>query len=189
MLATMRSRNYIGKMRIAGAMLQGPTEIYEGATTYFREFARSVPTQATMIWDDLSLLQTWNNTLDADLKTEEIKAAVFDSKGNGSPGPNGIPMRFYQKNWKWVAEDLRKTVIEFQRGGKLTSIDYAWIFLIPKVEGAVDVGDFRPMSLINCSYKIIAKLITNKLGTQSVRWSKLPMQLSSKGDRSWTRWW
>lgn len=43
------------------------------------------------------------------------------------------------------------------------SINYAWIFLIAKSERTADIGDYRPTSLANCSYKIVAKCLTNRI--------------------------
>lgn len=84
---------------------------------------------------------------------EEIKTAIFDSKEDRSPGPDGIPMRFYQQNLEWVTEDVCQMVNEFRNGGKLAAVNFAWIFLILDIEGEVKIGDFRPISLANCSYK------------------------------------
>lgn len=42
-------------------------------------------------------------------------------------------------------------------------INYAHIALASKFDGAVKVQHFRPISLINCSFKIIMKVLTNRL--------------------------
>jgi hypothetical protein len=51
------------------------------------------------------------------------------------------------------------------RGGgvNITRINYAMIILIPKEEEARILKKFRPISLINCSFKIFAKALNNRL--------------------------
>ncbi len=42
-------------------------------------------------------------------------------------------------------------------------LDYSYICLIPKKEGATSANDFRPISLINEVQKIISKVLANRL--------------------------
>jgi hypothetical protein len=43
------------------------------------------------------------------------------------------------------------------------SINATFIFLIPKKLGALECNDFRPISLVTIVYKIIAKVLANRL--------------------------
>ena len=45
------------------------------------------------------------------------------------------------------------------------AINFSFIFLIPKVLGAKEVGDFRHIGLINGVMKIVTKVLTNRLKT------------------------
>jgi hypothetical protein len=47
----------------------------------------------------------------------------------------------------------------------LDRLNYAIITLIPKEPEAKTLKKFRPISLINCSFKIFAKLLNNRLVT------------------------
>lgn len=51
----------------------------------------------------------------------------------------------------------------------LCRLNFAMITLIPKVEGASNMKFFRPISLINCSFKIFSKILTLRLGKVSDR--------------------
>jgi len=55
-------------------------------------------------------------------------------------------------------------VSEFHRNGKLSrGINSTLIALIPKVESPQKLNDFRPISLVGCLYKILAKVLENRL--------------------------
>jgi hypothetical protein len=45
----------------------------------------------------------------------------------------------------------------------MTRINYAMIILSPKEDGAKTLKKFRPISLINCSFKVFAKTLNNSL--------------------------
>ena len=45
------------------------------------------------------------------------------------------------------------------------SLNAAFLALIPKKRNASHIRDFRPISLIRCMYKLLAKVLTNKLKT------------------------
>lgn len=45
----------------------------------------------------------------------------------------------------------------------MQSINYSFITLIPKKDSACTPGDFRPISLLNCTLKILTKLLANRL--------------------------
>lgn len=45
-------------------------------------------------------------------------------------------------------------------------LNYAFVVLIPKKSGANRVGEFRPISLLNVVYKILTKVLTNRLNTK-----------------------
>jgi hypothetical protein len=52
-----------------------------------------------------------------------------------------------------------------ERGFFEKSLNALFIFLIPKILGAIVLKDFRPISLVGGIYKIIAKVLANRLKT------------------------
>lgn len=44
----------------------------------------------------------------------------------------------------------------------ISRINYAHIVLSPKIDGANKVNQFRPISLLNCSFKIFMKVLANR---------------------------
>lgn len=81
-----------------------------------------------------------------------------------SPGPNGFSACFYQKYWMLVGDEVCIIVLNFLNGGSFNDrINYNYIVFIPKVKNSVNVRDFRPISLCNVIYKLISKVLSNRL--------------------------
>ena len=103
-----------------------------------------------------------NEMLDAPLTEEEIKSAIFGSYADGAPGPDGFPFLFYQRFWDLIKLDFMALVDAFN-GNELdiARLNYVILTLIPKEENATEMKKFRPVALINCSFKIFSKALNN----------------------------
>ncbi|GJX08617.1 hypothetical protein Tco_0196549 [Tanacetum coccineum] len=100
---------------------------------------------------------------------EEIKHTVWDYGLDKWPGPDGFTFGFfcfYRKFWSLLEDDVVEAVYYFFNNNFcLKGINSSFIALILKSQGANMVKDFRPISLIGSIYKIIAKLLANRLVT------------------------
>ena len=95
---------------------------------------------------------------------EEIKEAVFDCDGSRAPCPDGYSMMVFQAHWDIVKANIVKVFNEFYRSGIINGIsNETYICLVPKKLNSCRVGDFRPISLVNSLYKIIAKVLAKRL--------------------------
>nr|GEV64745.1 RNA-directed DNA polymerase, eukaryota [Tanacetum cinerariifolium] len=95
---------------------------------------------------------------------EEVKWAVWDCGTNKSPGPDGFSFEFYRKYWTTIDDDVFQALRDFFVNGHFPrGCSSSFIALIPKIQDAKFVKDFRPISLIGSVYKIIAKILANRL--------------------------
>ncbi|GAU10511.1 hypothetical protein TSUD_420810, partial [Trifolium subterraneum] len=95
---------------------------------------------------------------------DEIKAAVWDCDSYKSPGPDGINIGFFKDFWEILKIDLLNFFSEFHRQGILSKgLNSTFITLIPKVESPQRVADFRPIALVSSIYKILSKVLANRL--------------------------
>jgi len=83
---------------------------------------------------------------------------------NSAPGPDGFGPSFYKAAWQTVKPQLMDLLVNFHSGNvDLSKINRSYMVLIPKKPDAVTVDAFRPISLQNCSVKLIAKVLTVRL--------------------------
>jgi hypothetical protein len=81
-----------------------------------------------------------------------------------SPGPDGFIGLFYKKCWP-IIKDLIEALQAFHspKTRWLDLINEANIVLLPKMNVATSISDFRPISLINSLAKIITKILAERL--------------------------
>ena len=102
--------------------------------------------------------------LSSDFTADEIKATLFLMGPTKALGPNGMNALFYQKFWHVVGDNAISTVLDYLNSGVMhPDINHTNIVLVLKVKNPEKMFDFRPISLCNVSYKIISKVLANKL--------------------------
>ncbi|GKV35976.1 hypothetical protein SLEP1_g44163 [Rubroshorea leprosula] len=95
---------------------------------------------------------------------EEIRNAVWDCDSTKSPRSNGFNFRLIKTMWEEIKQDVVGFIQEFHEQGRLVrGSNASFIALIPKVENPQRIEEYRPISLIGIMYKIIAKLLANRL--------------------------
>nr|GEW49565.1 RNA-directed DNA polymerase, eukaryota [Tanacetum cinerariifolium] len=112
------------------------------------------------------LLLDQQDDLKRTVSIEEIKRAAWDCGTNKSPGPDGFTFEFFRRYWKFLENDISIVVMEFFSSGTFPKgCNSSFIALIPKTQNAKTIKDFRPISLIGSLYKIIAKILANRLSS------------------------
>ena len=105
-----------------------------------------------------------NLELTSPVTENEIYKALFDMDPHKAPGPDGFGASFYQDHWLQVKDHLCFAIKDFFISGRLlTEINHTFIALVPKVDHPETTTHFRPISLCNTLYKIIAKVLVNRM--------------------------
>lgn len=145
------------------------------AVDYYKNlFAKEVESGVELsqdFWDNEDKVsEDENKLLTAPFSEEEIKAALFSCYAEGAPRPDGLSFIFYHKFWDLIKGDLVDLFADFHKGSlDLSRLNFALVTLIPKVGEATDMKQFRPISLLNCSFKNFSKLLTLRLSAVAQR--------------------
>jgi len=105
-----------------------------------------------------------NHLLTKSPTLEEVKTAFFSMDSNKTPRLDGFGVGFFKTYWTALKGDLFGSVAEFVRDGKsLKEFNHTFIARIPKISSPSSTGHFRPISLYSTIYKIIFKIMANRL--------------------------
>ncbi|PNX80358.1 ribonuclease H, partial [Trifolium pratense] len=142
------------------------TEICAVAKNYFDHLFRANATVQDPILSLVSPKITLedNERLVAPITKDELKEALFQMHPDKSPGPDGFNPAFYQHFWDLCSNDIYEAAKEWlERGYFPSSLNETNICLIPKCESPRSMKDMRPISLCNVLYKMVSKLLANRL--------------------------
>lgn len=117
--------------------------------------------------DELSSTQVTDleaENMCSEVSLNEIKEALKSIDDSKAPGPDGYTAKNFKVAWSVVGEDLCNAVKEFFSSGKiLGEMNASIISLVPKTKTPSKVLDYRPIACCNVVYKLISKILTNRL--------------------------
>ena len=152
-----------------GQWTEDQGEVEKEFCEYFQNlFTTSSPNQSQIqsALDGISPKVTtdMNHQLEEPFTEEEIVEALHQMSPTKAPGPDGLPAVFFQKHWQTVRSSVIETCMHIlNEGGNLAALNHTFIALIPKTVKPRKVTEFRPISLCNVIYRIVAKTIANRL--------------------------
>jgi hypothetical protein len=140
----------------------------EKSALFYQEFKRRFGFAVeTNMQFDLQLLIQPSDELDhlcSPFSIEEIDGIVLDMPNDKAPGPDGFNSLFFKKAWPIIRFDMYKLCQDFfLQKADLKSINSSYITLVPKKDNPESVNDFRPISLLNSSFKLLTKILANRL--------------------------
>jgi len=161
-----RRHNAINMVSVDGVSVEGVHNIraavFNHFSNHFKVAGANRPSVAGLPFRRLTHGEAGNLTKPFSL--EEVHQAVRDCDSYKSPGPDGICLGFIKEFWDLLQDDFMRFMEEFHRNGKLCKgLNSTFIALIPKVNSPQRLNDFRPISLIGCLYKVLAKVLANRL--------------------------
>ena len=163
-----RRRNHIQSLRDNMGVIHDTNEGMASLLINYYEnlFSTSQPMNIDDVVANVShvVSEDMNKALVREFTASEVEIAIKQMAPTKAPGPDGMPPVFYQKFWHVVGSDVTKAVLSCLNSGRiLKSINHTFITLVPKVKSPERVTEFRPISLCNVIYKLISKVLANRL--------------------------
>ena len=94
----------------------------------------------------------------------ELEEAVREMKTNTAPGPDGFLTSFFKNFWGQVRDIILEMLQLLHREQlNIARLNYGIIVLLPKINRANQIKQFRLICLLNVIYKIITKVLTLRL--------------------------
>lgn len=153
----------------AGCTTRGDKAVGQVAEDYFKTLFTSTRNDSV---DYLSAFEGFqsrvtpaiNDELTKTIIEEQIRAAIFAIGPDRAPGPDGISGAFYHPFWPEIKEGVIDEVLRFFDNSRIRRpINHTNLCLLSKVDAPWSMSDFRPIALCNVSYKIISKILVNRL--------------------------
>ncbi|GAU26515.1 hypothetical protein TSUD_361480 [Trifolium subterraneum] len=159
-------RNSISCLYVGDRWVDSSTEIVEEVLNYFSNHFSSIswrrPKLEGIAFPGVS--DGENLLLTEPFSLEEIEEVVKKSDGNKSPDLDGFNFAFIKSCWNLMKGEVRIMFDQFHGNASLPKCLMSYfITLIPKVPCPSRLGDFRPISLLGCLYKLIAKVLAGRL--------------------------
>eukprot|EP00253_Pinus_taeda_P020761 PITA_20761 len=165
-----RRRNSIWNIEDGnGGFLFSREDISNEAARFFqKQYKRNQSNAGDMLWAaDLMLEMFDEPSYEKFIKPvteEELLAAIKSSKKDKSPGPDGWPIKFFLHFYGLFKQDLLRMVEASRMSGNIHSaLSSTFIALIPKKQNSESFQDYRPIALCNSLFKIITKVIAERL--------------------------
>jgi hypothetical protein len=150
-------------------LIEGTDNLISHATAYYKNLFGPAPGNILdfdpNMWNPHEKLSEEENLiLTRPFSVDEVKVALFSMAPNKAPGPNNIPIEFYQHCWDIIKWDVMNLFHAFHAGSlDVARLNYGIITLLPKVSGADKITQYRPICLLRCIYKLITKTLTLRI--------------------------
>lgn len=171
LVSIRRSANHIHYlMDAAGGKIEDQAGIEQHCVKYFSDLLGGQIGQTMFEQSDIDLLFDFNcsqadeEDFCKDFTATEIREAFFSLPNNKASGPDGFSSEFFKTCWSIIGPEVTEAVMEFFSSESiLKQWNATTLVLIPKITNASTAADFRPISCLNTVYKVISKLLAQRL--------------------------
>ena len=168
-------RKTITKLNRNNKLVTTQTEILKELTDYFSNLYKNAIPQSTSRQVQLSsyiesahlpkIQHDQRHSGDTIISAEECKIAIDQLSCNKSPGFDGFSVEFYQAFWSDIKDIFLDCINYSFEIEYLSSSQYQGVItLLPKPDKDHTLpSNYRPITLLNCDYKILSKVLNNRI--------------------------
>jgi hypothetical protein len=161
-----RTKNFIPSIRVGNVTITDQDDKVHAFTEAYASLLGEVHNrQHTVDLEAIGIQPADLHELEAVFSEEEVWSTIKEMPADRAPGPDGFMGEFYRRAWPIIKHDIMACLLKLAVGdGRgFARLNRALITLIPKKTEAVEVRDYRPISLVHSFSKLFSKLIANRL--------------------------
>ena len=161
-----RNANLIKRLEVEGVLYEDEADVRSQLVLFYQGLYEEIEVRRpTMDGLDFSCIgEEERLSLEKEFSKEEVIQVLMEMKGDKVPSPDGFTMAFFHKCWSVVEKDVMDFFDYFHRHSVFErSLNASFLTLIPKKCNAVNIKDFRPISLVGSVYKLLSKVLANRL--------------------------
>lgn len=159
----MRSSiNFISHIKVSGEWVTEQEKIRDSIEDFYRRLYSEPFLDHTEIKavDFDCILEEHREWLERPFMKEEVKMTLNSMEDDKASEPDGFPIKFLKVCWEVIGREAFAALEAFQAHDQwCRSLNATFITLVPKKEGAAVIKDYRPISLVGCLYKLLAKTL------------------------------
>ncbi|CAI5464499.1 unnamed protein product [Closterium sp. Yama58-4] len=162
-----KGRTQITELNAGGLLVNDNEAILKAASQYYKELFGSDRQQAVSAWSPApgrSLSQESAEAVCTAWSEEEVKAAFRSMAKDKAPGKDGLPKELFEFHWDILGKHFMKLVDNFAATATLpTSTKDAVTILLHKKGGREQLENYRPITLLSFTYKVIARVVADRM--------------------------
>lgn len=147
-----------------GDILNRQKRFYEKLFTTKEPNIEEINRHITSINLENTVSEDDGNKCEGLVNKEECLKSLNKMKLNKSPGSDGLTVEFYRKFWIYLKEILINSLNDAYKNKKLSDSQRTGILsLIYKKNDHCDLNNWRPITLLNVDYKILAHCLAERI--------------------------
>ena len=162
-MANCHRRSNLTKIKINGSWIVEEREIRGAVVSAFQHLLSDLggwsPRLGGLVFDRLEGEEA--TRLEEPFSVKEVVSALFDLGGDKALGADGYSLVFWQSSWDLVKEEVMGFFRDFHE--HVRSLNSTFLVLVPKEGDVEDLRDYRPIGLVGWLYKLLAKVLANRL--------------------------
>lgn len=159
-----QAKSNIPELSSPNGPITDPDKIASAASDYYQSLYSSEqvsPPDLNLLTNLPKISLKQKESLNSLLSLTEFREAVKASSNNKAPGPDGFPVEIF-KLFPKLTEKLHECYIA-SKGLLLTKINIGKLVLLHKKGSKDTLDNYRPLTMLNTDYKIIAKTLAERL--------------------------
>ncbi|CAI5973365.1 unnamed protein product [Closterium sp. NIES-65] len=162
-----KQKTQIAELKVGGVKISDSPGILTAATQYFTDLFGTDGRTSTERWKPLAGRKLDAESaagLAADWTEEEVKQAFKALADGKSPGKDGLPKELFERHWDVLGKEFLRMAQSFSVSATIpANIKEAITILLHKKGEKDNLDNYRPITLLNFTYKVLARVVANRM--------------------------